>query len=92
MTSASTISEFTDCVFHIRVFVFFVRPGFIVIGVTARAIRLKASGRPGRYFIVSGMTIEARHIRTMITGENCRRMSKVYIKPVVCIVALVTLH
>jgi hypothetical protein len=65
---------------------------FIVVGVTARAVRLVLAKRPSCVLRIGLMAIETINTGSMIAGIRCRRVIELYLQPIVGVVTLVTLH
>ena len=58
MATPATVTKFTDGIGGIRIFVFFMRPGFEITGVTSGAIRFEGCVCPIDILIISRVTID----------------------------------
>lgn len=70
MAGTGAIAQFRHAIGGRRRLRFTVRPGAIVIGVTARTVGFVGGGGPGRRRGVGGMAIDARHAGIVIPGEG----------------------
>ena len=81
MTGAGAVTQLTDGVTRIRIFVFFVRAGLEISGMATGAIRLVSRGRPSDLIRVSAVTVGAIQSRPVVAGIARGRVHEVNRNP-----------
>ena len=92
MTGPRTIPQLTHRVIDPRGINFFVRPRFIIIGMTTRAIGLIGAKGPRDRLAVGFVTTQAGHTPLMIPRVIGRGVPEIDGRKIDGVMALVTLH
>ena len=91
MTGAAAVSQFTDSVTNVRIFMLFMGAGFIVIRMTTGTIRLVGRRSPVHYFGIRSVTGGTRQVTPMVTRVTSRVMTEGQWSPVIGGMTVVTL-
>jgi len=87
------VPQFRDGIFRcLRLFILIMRARFEIVGMTTGAVRFVGRARPGRRLRVALMAIDARNVRTVVTGISGRRMGETDGRPPRCRMALIALQ
>lgn len=91
MAGTRAVTQFTDGVFHIRVFVFLMRTRIIVPGMTAGTIRFVTTIAPGHSLTLTAMAAYTGKTDTVVAWVIGRNMGKTEGAPCVYRVAMIAI-